>query len=472
MALPKWSLLDVQERMFNRPLMVSRQAAQIALGVIGPKLNVGGLLLSGEHRQSLEELKGQALQAKADMEVLPGDNNLKTYDYDPATDRFRETKPYEVWNGAAIFSVRGSLMAENGINPMSGATGYDGLNRKSRYALDDSDVKGVILDVESPGGEVVDLIETCSHLRALADKKPMRAIIRGQAASAGYALAACAGKGNITAARYSIVGSIGAIMLHADFSKQLEAEGIDVTLITSAAHKADGSQLKPLDDEVAAKLQQMVANCAGDFIAHVADSRGVSVDSIAAQEARFYSGQEALDLGLVDKFMPWDKSMHEFVAGLNGTGSRRASTAPSGVSPSKGNTMDTNVTAPAAEQQPTITQAALDAAVTTARAEGVAQGETNERARFAALAELDEGSTVSASLSEAMTAGTSAGDFAIALAKANKAKLGTALANAEADAVETTELPQGGAAAVAAVAQGKPANRGADFAAKKASAKK
>src|SRR5690606_14727756 len=91
--------------------------------------------------------------------------------------------------------------------------------------------------------------------------------------SAAYALAACAGAGNITAAPYSIVGSIGAIMLHADFSKQLEDEGIDVTMITSAAHKADASYLKPLEADVQARLQGMVDDCAKSFIDHVAEAR-------------------------------------------------------------------------------------------------------------------------------------------------------------------------------------------------------
>lgn len=465
MALPKWSMLDIQERLFNRPLMVSRQKAQIALGVMGPKLNISGLVLPGaDGHHSLDQLKAQASTAKAEMEVLPGDDKLKAYEYDWATDTVREKAPYEVWNGVAIFSVRGSLMAENGLNPASGATGYDGLNRKARYALDDAAVLGGILDIDSPGGEVVDLQETCNHFRAFAEKKPLRAVVRGQAASAGYALAACAGKGNITAAPYSIVGSIGAIMLHADFSKQLEDAGIDVTMIASAAHKTDGSQLQPLAADVAARLQAMVDSCAATFIEHVAESRGVSTDSLIAQEARFYSGQEALNLGLIDKFLPWDKSMHEFAQSLNSSGSRRTATAPSGVSSSKGKAMSTQATAPAAEQQPIFTQAQLDEAVATATATAAADATTAsanaERARFSALAELDGGSKISAELAAAVADGTSAGDFAIAQAKAAKAKAGIALANARADALAQGELPEGGAAAATAMAEDAPVNRG------------
>jgi signal peptide peptidase SppA len=358
MTLPKWSIADIQERMFNRALMVSRHRAEIALGVLGPRMNIGALIVGAE-AEPLAQLKAKAATAKAEIDGMPGDGDLKKYGYDFATDSFYEKDPYELWQGCAIFQVRGTLMAESGIDPASGATGYDGLGFKARHALDNAAVKGAILDIDSGGGEVIDLLELCSHLRALADKKPLRAIIRGSGCSAAYALAACAGPGQITAAPYSIVGSIGAIMMHADFSKNLEADGIDVTLITSAAHKADATPYAPLPDDVAAKLQGMVDACASSFIDHVAAARGQERDALAAQHAAFFSGSEALSLGLVDKFMSWDDSMKEFAAAVNGTGSRPASSAPpisGGASSTKGQSMSE------------YTQAQLDAAVQTATA--------------------------------------------------------------------------------------------------------
>jgi len=461
--LPKWNLADIRARMFNRPLMVSIDKAQIALGVMGPRLDIGALILTGDaaQRLSMDQLRAQAAAAKAQHDSLPGDDDLKKFVWVEGVGLV-ERDPYEIWNGVAIFQVRGTLMAENGIDPASGATGYDGLGFKCRHAEVNPEVRGAILDIDSGGGEVVDLQELCSQLRAFAEKKPLRAIVRGQACSAAYALAACAGPGNITAAPYSVVGSIGAIMLHADFSKQLEEEGIDVTLITSAAHKADASQLKPLEADVEARLKAMVDECASTFIDHVADARSVARASIEAQEARFYSGQDALDLGLVDKFMPWDESMREFAQRLSGGSSRTSTTAPIGARSSKGTSMGTEANAPAAELQAVISQADLEAAVTTARAEAAAA----ERERISAIAELDGvafSETASASISE----GTSAGDFAIALTRASKAKVDAAAAAAKNEAVSPTDLPEGSAAA-AAPGDRQPQNRGAAYAAKKA----
>ena len=137
--------------------------------------------------------------------------------------------------------------------------------------------------------------------------------------------------------------------------------------------------------------------------------------------------------------------------------------------------MSTNLTAPTAEQQPEFTQAQMDTAIAGAKAEahteGLKAGVESERSRSTALAELDGASTVSPELSGAIAAGTSAGDFAIGLAKAAKAQGTTALANAKTDAVNAADLPAGGAAAVAAQLEGETANRGKAFADKKAAAK-
>lgn len=458
MKRAKWSLSDVQSRLLNTPLMVSEARARIALGVMGPRLNIGALITAeqaGEQiREPIANLTADVERARAEMESMPGDDDMKRYVFVDGVGVV-EKNPYEIWNGVAILTVRGSLFAENGLDPSSGATGYDGLSYKIRHAIADSRVKGAILDTDSGGGEVIDLLETCNQLRAFAEVKPLRSIIRGTAASAAYALAACAGKGNITAADYSIVGSIGAIMIHGDVSKMLEQDGIDVTIIKSAAHKDDASSYKPLDEDVAASLQEMVDSCADSFIDHVADARGMDRAGIVDQQARFYSGQQALDLGLVDKFMAYDDSMKEFAATVNGMARRPAAAPPTrkgvGATSSKENKMDTIDSALAAINQPDSTEAdqraALTAFQTAATAAGHTAGVTAERERVTALADLDAGSTLSDALTAAVGDGTSPGDYAIALTKSAKAAGPAALAAAAADAAKPSQLPTPDAAA-------------------------
>lgn len=456
----RYSLADLSEHMFNRPVAISRHKAEIILGVLGPRLNIGSLVVAGEAGvKPIAQLQELAQSARSELDLMPGDADMFPRDWNTGA----LLDPYEIWNGVAVFRVRGTLMPENGLDPASGMTGYSGLALKARVAKDDNRVKGVILDHDSGGGSVVDMMETATALRELAAVKPMRSIVRGCAASADYALAVCAPE--ITCAPYSWVGSIGALIAHVDFSKANEQDGMTVTMITSAAHKADGSSDFPLDPEVAAKFQREVDLCARDFIAHVADCRGLSVDQIIAQEARFYGGEEGLAAGLVDKIMPWDASMKEFAQAVNGGASRTVATAPG--ARILETSMNTTTTAPAADA-PVLTQADLDAAVAKATTDTKAATEQAERDRVAGLQAI-AGDGNQAALTKAIADGIQPGAFAIALRNAEGEAAAAALAGAQADAAKPDLLP----AKAADQQPGAKVNRGQAYAdAKKAKAAK
>lgn len=112
--------------------------------------------------------------------------------------------------------------------------------------------------------------------------------------------------------------------------------------------------------------------------------------------------------------------------------------------------MDRDDLAPAANNQPVHTQAALDAAVSTARTEAASAAVTAERDRVTALAELDAESTFSDGLTAAITGGTSAGDFATQLVKAGREQQASALEGARKDAAKPDTLPEGRTDAAAA----------------------
>jgi signal peptide peptidase SppA len=464
MANRAYSRAGIISRLFNQPLAVLPETAAIVLGAVGERLDVAQLLMPTErmnyHRSDLECLAAserQAIAARGGLDrqakMLPADALMFVH------------------NGVAHVGVRGETVAENGtIGPSSGFTGYDGIVAAVQSADADPAVRGILLDIDSPGGEVAGLFEAASILSARRGGKPMRAMIRGTGCSAAYALAACAD--DITLHDLGRAGSIGVITMHADYSAALEAEGVKVTLFTSGAHKADGNPFGPLPADVAASIQSLIDIAASRFHAHVAASRGLSVEAVKDQQARVYQGEDAVAAGLVDKIMSWQDSMDEFEAAVNAPASRRGASAPSGARSAKGPSMSNPNPAPAAEQQPEFTQAQMDAAMATARAEGHADGltaaATAERERFTALAELDSGSKVSAELATAMAEGTSVADFALAQSRAAKAKVGAALNAAEAEAVPAAAMPAGGNPAASGA---KPeANRGKALLAKRQAA--
>lgn len=463
MASRAYSRAGIIARLFGQPLAVMPQTAAHVLGAIGPRLDVGqlfvadrGALLGIDELRALAGAEVARIEAASSMELLSGSTPASRLSF--------------VHNRVAHIPLRGELVAENdgAIQPSSGFTGYDGVRAQVLAADNDPKVGGLLLDVNSPGGEVSDLFELAAFLMARRGTKPMRAVIRNCGTSAAYTIACCAD--HVTLHPLGLAGSNGVITMHADFSKQLESDGVAVTLITSGAHKADGNLFEPLPPDVRARIQTMIDTSAARLFAHVAAARGMSADQIEAQQAQVFMGEEAVKAGLVDSIMSWQDSTAEFEGLVNGSGKRPGSPAPTGARSAKGTSMST-ANDPAG--QPEFTQADLDAATaaasTKATSDATVAATAAERARFTALAEADAGSTISPALAAAVAEGTSAGDFALGLLAAAKAQGSNALAAARSEAVPAGALPQGGA--VAAVAEPAAANRGAAYVAKKAAAK-
>lgn len=436
MASRAYSRTNILARLFNQPLAVTSQTAAIVLGAIGDRFDVSQLFVAAEGRSlSLCELEEMAADKRAEIKAGGGVyRKAKSLSAD---------KLMMVHNGVAHVDVRGETVSENGIGPESGFTGYDGIVAQVQSADADPNVRGILLDIDSPGGEVAGLYECASILMARRGTKPMRALIRGLGCSAAYALASCADE--ITLHDLGYAGSIGTISMHADFSGSLAQEGIKVTLFMAGAHKADGNPFEALPEEVAKDIQAMVEIANSRFIAHVANARRLSEDAVRAQQARIYRGEDAVTAGLADKVMSWQDSMDEFEQQVNGQANRQVAGAPSGARSSKGTKMSIEAEAPAATPQPENNEAAIASARAEGHAQGVTAGATAERERITALAELDRGTTLSAGLTEAISAGTSAGDFAIGLARAAAAAPAAALSNLQSDAIKVDALPEAGA---------------------------
>ena len=448
MSMRSFSRAGIMRQLFNVPLAVLPSTAATVLGVVGPRFDVSQLLMhaSGEHL-GIEQLIAQAADARTTIDAK------RTAD---------ERRPdltagqvLDVEDGVAHINIRGELIAENGggVSPSSGFTGYDAINAAWGFAQRDSSVKGVLLDIDTPGGTVTDLFELGARMMTDRGAKPVRAIIRGLGCSAGYALACCADE--ITVQPLSYVGSIGVITMHADFSGQLEQEGVKVTLIIAGAHKADGNPFETLPDDVRASIQANIDTAYGMFVDHVASARRLTADAVRATEARVYQGQQAVDAGLADKVMGWRDSQAEFVATVNG---RQPPASPkrgraTGARASQEQTMaDTPTDAPAATNQPatTTTNAAVEntPAVGAPDQAALTAAATAERTRIVALASLCPDTTISAGVTAAITDGTDAGTFAIGLAQAAKSR-GASLDDLKAGAVQPDQVPVAGAGAVA-----------------------
>lgn len=161
--------------------------------------------------------------------------------------------------------------------------------------------KGILLEIDSPGGLVSGCFELAAHMRGscAAAGIPLYAYIQGMGASAAYALACAASK--IGTSATSMVGSIGVIDALVDATAYDAAWGLKWRLVTSGSRKADGNPHQEITDAAELATQNRVNELAAIFWDHVASARpNLSAEQVRALNADIFVGARALTLGLVD----------------------------------------------------------------------------------------------------------------------------------------------------------------------------
>jgi signal peptide peptidase SppA len=214
--------------------------------------------------------------------------------------------PYYIVDSVAYVNVSGALVHKYGhLNPYSGMTGYDGIRANIELALGDQRVKAIVLDMDSPGGEVSGCFALGDFIFSqVRGQKPIWALVDELSCSASYAIAAACDR--IILTETAIAGSIGVICGHTDMTKAYEDAGFKVTLFYSGSHKADMHPLKPMDDALSTELQANMVELHSLFSEKVALWRNIPVQSVKDTESQVYRGQKAVDVGLADAVMSTD----------------------------------------------------------------------------------------------------------------------------------------------------------------------
>lgn len=242
------------------------------------------------------------------------------YEDDEDDDNFdseqEKLKPFYFSSGMAIIPISGSL-----INRFGGCygwiTGYSFIQRQLNLALGDPDVKGIIFDVNSYGGEAAGCFELADLIFEARSIKPSMAVVDSNCYSAAYALASAAGKVVVTPSGGA--GSIGVVAMHVDYSKMMEDWGLKVTFIHAGAHKVDGNPYEALSKEVQADIQDSVNKSYDMFVNEVARNRDLTAEAVKTTEARVYRADEALSLGLIDAVATPSQALQGFYNELSGS---------------------------------------------------------------------------------------------------------------------------------------------------------
>lgn len=216
-------------------------------------------------------------------------------------------------SGVAVIGMHGTISHRVGLLEGSGGVSTEFLARQFDAAMADDDVRSIILDVASPGGSVFGLPELADKIYSARGRKKVTAIANAEAYSAAYYLGSAAEE--FVATPSGMVGSIGTVMTHVDYSEMDKSDGINVTYIHSGKYKVEGHPHGPLDDEAKKNMQDMCDMYYADFVEHVAKHRNVTAEHVEENygQGRVFGAKAALQKGMIDRIATFEQIVKEHV---------------------------------------------------------------------------------------------------------------------------------------------------------------
>lgn len=199
-------------------------------------------------------------------------------------------------------TVDGTI-ADTGSGGLFATDTYDHqfLLEELRSAQEDESIKGVLLEVNSPGGGVYESAEIAKEMAKIKELQiPIYVSMKQMAASGGYYISAAADK--IFATDETVTGSIGVIMSGTNYAGLFEKLGIEDTTVKSGPLKDIGSASRKPTEQDTEVLQAYVDSAFNRFVNVVAKGRGMSEENVRKiADGRIYDGAQAKANGLIDE---------------------------------------------------------------------------------------------------------------------------------------------------------------------------
>ncbi|WP_407283221.1 signal peptide peptidase SppA [Methanolobus sp. WCC1] len=200
----------------------------------------------------------------------------------------------------AVIYIEGTMVTSS----VPGGLGYassEVISDNIRKALNDEDVKVIVLRVNSGGGSSTAGEEAYEEVKKASESGvPVVVSMGSTAASAAYHLSAPADL--IVANPSTMTGSIGTIWQFQNLSEYYDKEGVEYYIVKSGEFKDMGNAARGLSDDEKEYANKVVAEVYSNFVSDVAEGRDMSVSEVKSlADGRIYTGREAKELGLVDE---------------------------------------------------------------------------------------------------------------------------------------------------------------------------
>jgi len=216
--------------------------------------------------------------------------------------RFRELIVEQGGRGSsdkiAVISLRGLISTAVGGNV--GESMVDDLRWELEQARNDSDVRAIVLEVDSPGGEVTASDMIYNAVTKARARKPVVVYMESLAASGGYYVS-CGGK-YLMANETSITGSIGVIIQTLNYQQLFDKIGLASVVFKSGKFKDMLNGARPITPEERDYIQSFVMKTYDKFLGIVAKERNLPADGLrnGIADGRILSGRDALEYKLID----------------------------------------------------------------------------------------------------------------------------------------------------------------------------
>jgi protease IV len=166
-------------------------------------------------------------------------------------------------------------------------------------AKNDSTIKGVLLNIDSPGGAVAPSVEISYAIKSLSEKKPVVVYASGTMASGGYYSAIYGNE--IIANPGSLVGSIGVIMQGVNVEGLLETIGVKPQIVKEGKYKEIGTPMREWKDFERVELESITKETYDMFVNDVAKARKLDVANASVYaDAHIFTAAKAKEVGLID----------------------------------------------------------------------------------------------------------------------------------------------------------------------------
>lgn len=213
--------------------------------------------------------------------------------------------------GIAVIPIIGSLIRRpTWLDVYSGLTSYNDIGECIDSALNDARVKGILLQLDSMGGEAAGCFELCDRIYASRGNKPIWAVADVDALSAGYAILSCADR--VFCDPAGSVGSIGVVAVHCERSQYNQAMGITYTVFRAGDRKAEFNPYEKLTSAASLKMLASMEKMRDRFANTVSRNRGgLAIATILETEGQWYDPDDAKELGLIDDILTFDQAFSQ-----------------------------------------------------------------------------------------------------------------------------------------------------------------